>query len=67
MEKHSGLLDKPLFLCYNQKSNSAERSRDMVPKGIIVRKVRASQGTVADNVSRRRLPESATERYRPQG
>ena len=28
----------------------------MVPKGIIVRKVRASQGRIADNVSRRRLP-----------
>ena len=28
----------------------------MLPKGISVRKVRASQGTVADNVSRRRLP-----------
>ena len=28
----------------------------MSPKGIIVRKVRASQGRIADNVSRRRLP-----------
>ena len=36
--------------------NRAERSRDMLPKGVIARKVRASQGRVADNVSRRRLP-----------
>ena len=28
----------------------------MLPKGITVRKVRASQGRIADNVSRRRLP-----------
>ena len=36
--------------------NFVERLRDIKPKGIIVRKVRASQGRVADNVSRRRLP-----------
>ncbi len=33
-----------------------ERSRGITPKGITVRKVRASQGRIADNVSRRRLP-----------
>ena len=32
------------------------RSRGMLPKGIAMRKVRASQGGITDNVRRRRLP-----------
>ena len=35
--------------------NCVERPRGMAPKGITVRKVRASQGRIADNVSHRRL------------
>ena len=49
-------LDNFFDLYYNTIRNRAERSRDMLPKGVIARKVRASQGRVADNVSRRRLP-----------
>ena len=49
-------IDFYYILYYNTIRNRAERSRDMLPKGVIARKVRASQGRVADNVSRRRLP-----------
>ncbi len=35
------------------KCGFAERLRTMLPKGVRVRKVRASQGRVADNISRR--------------
>ena len=54
--KYNYPLDKIFNLYYNTIRNRAERSRDMLPKGVIARKVRASQGRVADNVSRRRLP-----------
>ena len=37
-------------------NSSAERSRAVMPKGLRVRKVRASQGRITDNISRRRLP-----------
>ena len=43
-------------LVYNTPYDRVERPRDMLPKGIIVRKVRASQGRITDNISRRRLP-----------
>ena len=32
------------------------RSRGIIPKGSTVRKVRASQGRITDNVRRRQLP-----------
>ena len=39
------------------KSNDrTARSRGMLPKGITMRKVRASKGRITDNVRRRRLP-----------
>jgi len=48
---HSGL-DKSDFFVYNKTNSLAERLRGMVPKGITVRKVRASQDRIADNVGR---------------
>ena len=58
-------LDKRSDMCYNQ-TNFAERSRGMAPKGITVRKVRASQGRITDNVSRRRLPGKCNRNKPPQ-
>ena len=45
-------LDKMAVLCYTLSRNIAKRSRRIMPKGRAVRKVRASQGRITDNISR---------------
>ena len=45
-------VDFPSGLWYNILCDRVGRSRDMWPKGIIMRKVRASQGRITDNVRR---------------
>ncbi len=50
-------LDKERCFRYNNRVEKwAGPSRAMLPKGIGMRKVRASQGRITDNVRRRKLP-----------
>ena len=50
-ESRNKYVDKNTPKIYNIQDRDAP-SRDMLPKGIIVRKVRASQGRITDNVRR---------------
>ena len=49
-------VDNRVSIWYNIICDRTGQSRDMAPKGIIMRKVRASQGRITDNVRRGRPP-----------
>ena len=58
-------LDIPALLCYNI-GERIRLPRSVAPKGIGVRKVRASQDRITDNVRRRRLPGKCNRKEPPQ-
>ena len=64
-EKNENRIDKRDFWRYTDRDRVVHL-RSIMPKGIAMRKVRASQGRITDNIRRRRLPGKCN-RNRPPG